>query len=141
VATVASRNRAGINTAYFAYSDELELFFYSYPDSQHAKNLNRNPSMATTIFSSAQTWGKPDRGMQLFGTCREASQKLTEKAEEVYGKRFPDFKKWKAALKKDEGEFLLRPYRFLPRRVKILDESVFGAGVFVVASISVRQDC
>jgi hypothetical protein len=61
MATVNKDGRAHINTAYFAYSNEPELFFCSYPDSIHSKNLFKNSSMAMTVFESAQTWGKPDR--------------------------------------------------------------------------------
>jgi nitroimidazol reductase NimA-like FMN-containing flavoprotein (pyridoxamine 5'-phosphate oxidase superfamily) len=135
LATVTPRGRAHIHTAYFAYSDEPELFFYSYPDSQHAKNIRKNPSMAVTIFSPGQTWGVPGRGMQLFGTCREAQQDLEAKAERLYGERFKGFRRWMENQKRSEGRFLLHPYRFLPERVKLFDDLVFGSGVYVVSSV------
>lgn len=134
MSTVTARSLAHINTAYFAYSDDLELFFYSYPDSQHSRNLTKNTSMAVSIFGSAQVWGKPDRGMQLFGTCEEARGRSATKAERTYGARFPGFKQWKGDLKREDGKFNLRAYRFVPNQVKILDEPEFGGGVFVVAS-------
>src|SRR5687768_6870779 len=56
MATVTPDGRAHINTAYFSYSDKLELYFWSHPGSLHCRNLLRNPSMAMTVFSSAQEW-------------------------------------------------------------------------------------
>ncbi len=135
MSTVTPKDRAYINTAYYAYSDELEIFFFSYPDSLHCRNLRKNSSMAMTIFGSAQVWGKPDRGMQLFGTCLETRGSLAVRAEQIYGTRFPKFTQWKESLGRSAEGFRLRPYRFLPRRVKILDEPQFGAGVFIVTTI------
>jgi len=85
MATVATGNRAHINTAYFCYSRALELFFLSDPGSLHCRNLAEHPSMAMTIFRSAQAWGNPDRGVQLFGTCREAKGPHARNAERLYG--------------------------------------------------------
>src|SRR3990172_9503650 len=52
--------QAHINTAYFCYSPDLELFFLSDPRSTHARNVGANPSMAMAVFSSTQVWGKSD---------------------------------------------------------------------------------
>ena len=135
MATVTTGSGAHVNIAYFAYSDDAEIFFYSYPDSQHSRNLSRNTSMAVSIFGSDQVWGKPDRGMQLFGKCKEPQGRFAARAERTYSARFPEFKQWKKNLRKEEGKFDLRPYRFAPSRVKILDEPEFGDGVFVIASL------
>src|SRR5436853_7650599 len=66
IATVARENRAHINTAFFAYSPNFELYFLSDPESLHCRNLVANPSMAMTIFNSSQNWDAPGRGIQLF---------------------------------------------------------------------------
>ncbi len=131
IATVTQAGRAHINTAYFGYSDKPELYFLSYPDSAHCKNLLRNSSMAVTVFKSAQIWGKPDRGVQLFGTCHEATGRWVEKAESIYSRRFPGYAKWRDQIQKGEGAFRLKFYRFVPTEAKILDEKQFGAGTFV----------
>jgi len=39
VATVAARGRAHVNTAYFAWSPRLELFWLSDPCSRHSRNV------------------------------------------------------------------------------------------------------
>jgi uncharacterized protein YhbP (UPF0306 family) len=140
IATVARENRAYINTAFFAYSANLEVYFLSDPESQHCRNLSANPSMAMTIFDSSQPWEKPGRGVQLFGAGSRAVGRQAGVARKVYGARFPAFEKWlksqtpqgrrQAARLKSYALF-----RFLPDRVKILDEAEFGGAVFVMAKV------
>lgn len=139
MATVSPDREAHINTAYFAYSHEPELFFVSYPDSIHCQNLLKNPSMAMTVFSSKQTWGRADTGVQLFGTCREAKGQLIRKAERTYAKRFPRLFEWKNRTTKEEGAFLLRFFRFVPRNAKIFDEAEFGGGVFIIVRLGKQK--
>ncbi len=99
-----------------------------------------NPSAAVTVFRSAQTWGRPDRGLQLFGTCRELRGRAVDEAERLYRRRFPLYARTLSTTRKldrDQATQLrtYRFYRFRPTRIKILDEAVFGGGVFVVAEV------
>lgn len=139
IATVSGLNKAHINTAYFAYSKDLELYFLSDPGAVHCKNVSINPSMAMTIFNSLQTWGKPDRGLQLFGTCRDAKGVAAAKAERAYARRFPQYARRTAHTHSDKSEgSRLRSYhfyRFVPNTIKVFDEPEFGSGVFVVMSV------
>ena len=140
MSTIAPGNRAHINTAYFCYSPDLTLYFLSDPGSLHCKNLERHPSMAMTIFTSAQDWGGSDRGMQLFGTCRRIRGRATKESERLYGARFPAYGRWMRGTSEDDRRQAaqLRSYglyRFRPTAVKILDEREFGGGVFVLASV------
>ncbi|MCI4347754.1 MAG: pyridoxamine 5'-phosphate oxidase family protein [Thermoplasmata archaeon] len=134
-ATVDARGRAHINTAYFAWSNDWNLFFYSYPDALHCRNLEGRPSMAVAVFDSHQRWGNPDRGVQMFGTGREAIGKWARVAWSAYSRRFPGAEKWRAQAERGEESFGLCPYRFRPVRAKILDERALGAGRFVEISI------
>ncbi|MCI4352613.1 MAG: pyridoxamine 5'-phosphate oxidase family protein [Thermoplasmata archaeon] len=134
-ASVGRRGRAHINTAYFAWTRDWSLFFYSYPDSAHCRNLRRHPSMAVAVFDSRQRWGHPDRGVQLFGSCHEADGRWGEVASVAYAKRFKGFEKWRGRLRSEAGTFPLRPYRFTPHRAKIFDERALGAGRFIEIEI------
>src|SRR2546423_12733780 len=67
LATVTPSGRAHINHMYFAWDDRFDLFWISDPDSIHSRNLVKNRSAAVTIYASNQVWGRPDRGIQLFG--------------------------------------------------------------------------
>jgi hypothetical protein len=115
---------------------DWEFYFLSDPRSLHCRNLLTNSSMALTVFSSSQPWGRPGRGVQFFGTCVEAWGLEATKAEQVYAKRFPKYYKYRSDLAKDSDRpFQWRFYRFIPHKVKILDERAFGGGVFVVAAV------
>jgi uncharacterized protein YhbP (UPF0306 family) len=124
IATVTSRGRAHVNTAYFAWSRDLRLIWLSEPGSAHSRNLRADPSAAIAVYDSNQTWGKRDRGIQLFGAAAEAAPE----AEDVYASRFPDYR---------ASEFpAYRLYELVPRRLKLFDERELGAATFVTARVA-----
>ena len=140
IATVTPRGRAHINTAYVVYSHEFEFYFLSDPNSRHCRNLTTNPSLGMTIFDSTRTWGGADRGVQLFGNAAETRGDAAAKAERTYAARFPPYARWMEGRTAKERALAadlraLRFYRFRPTRLKILDETEFGGGVFVTAKI------
>ena len=144
MSTVAPGNRAHINTAYFCYSPDLNFYFLSDPDSLHCKNLERNPSMAMMVMNSSQTWGGGDRGIQLFGACHRVRGPAAKEAERRYGSRFPGYATWLRRTDRAgrRGADLLRSYafyRFVPTRIKILDEAEFGGAAFVIAGVTRRH--
>ena len=100
--------------------------------------------MAMTIFRSDQPWGVPNRGLQLFGTARLARGANKASAERIYGRRFPLYFRYTRSTKTRDKEVgaQLRSYHFyhfVPRTVKILDETEFGGRVFVVARVRTRK--
>lgn len=127
LATVAPRDRAHINHMYFAWGDSFQVFWISDPDSIHSRNLGRNRSAAITVYKSAQVWGRPDRGIQLFGTAGEVGGVQAREAERAYGARFRDF----GGV--DES---LRYYRFRPGTVKLFDERSLAPGTLVTARVT-----
>jgi len=135
IATITGENVPNINTAYFSYSDGLGLYFLSHPSSLHCRNLSANSFMAMTVFSSSQQWVGPDRGLQLFGTCSQSRGSQARKAEQLYGRRFAAYSSWKTALKADDPAREYRFYRFVVKKLKVLDEKEFGEAVFVSATV------
>jgi uncharacterized protein YhbP (UPF0306 family) len=127
IATVDLRGRPHVNTAYFAWSSELDVVWLSAPDAQHSKNVAANPRAAIAVFDSAQTWGGADRGIQLFGTARMLEGRGAADAEAVYAARFRKYSV------RDLSAY--RFYRLRPRRLKLFDESELGGGVFVRAAV------
>jgi uncharacterized protein YhbP (UPF0306 family) len=127
LATVAAGGRAHINHMYFAWSDSFEVFWISDPESLHSRNLIRNHSAAVTVFDSRQFWGRPDRGIQLFGTAGEVSARQMRDAERAYAARFPSY---------DSLDDSLRVYRFHPRAVKLFDERSLAGGTLVTAKVT-----
>jgi len=124
VATVGPDGRAHIHVCYFAVSRRLELFFLSDPASRHAANLRHHPSAAVAVFSSAQAWGGPDRGAQLFGRCTQVAPARRRRGLGIYRRRFPGLAQNPAARE-------LALYRFVTARATVLDEREFGDAVFV----------
>src|SRR2546429_9290223 len=72
IARVGPRAHAHINTAYFAWAPDLRIIWLSDPGARHSRNLGTYSSAAIAVYDSSQTWGKPDRGIQLFGDARAA---------------------------------------------------------------------
>jgi uncharacterized protein YhbP (UPF0306 family) len=134
-ATVTPDTTAHINIGYFAHSDQLDLYLLSHPGSLHCRNLQANASMAVAIFPSAQSWTEPGRGVQLFGTCESVADANVSDAEEVYARRFPAYAVWMSTLEASDLARSYRFWRFVPTRLKILDEPEFGDAVFIEASI------
>jgi len=130
VASVARGARAHVNTAYFAWSPALDVVWMSEPRAGHSRNIRANPSVAVAVYSSDQRWGRPDRGIQLFGTALDLDRSEAGDAETLYAARFPAYDR------AEMGGYSF--YRFRPRRIKLFDERELGAGVFVTARISGR---
>jgi uncharacterized protein YhbP (UPF0306 family) len=127
IATVTPRGAAHINTAYFAWSADFDIVWLSEPRAGHSRNLRANTSAAIAVYDSTQTWGKPDRGIQLFGPARETAGDETHQARTLYTKRFPHF------TDTDLGAY--RFYRFQPHRLKLFDERTLGPATFVSAHV------
>src|SRR5213592_4792572 len=127
LATVSPRGRAHINHMYFAWNQLFEVFWISDADSIHSRNLARNPSAAVTVYASNQVWGRPDRGIQLFGTAGVSAGKAAQEARRLYGRRFRDYDV--------EGDSL-PVYRFQPRSLKLFDERSLAPGTLVTARVT-----
>jgi uncharacterized protein YhbP (UPF0306 family) len=135
MASITAEGRAHINTAYFSYTPDLKVYFFSHPNALHCQNVVSNPSMALAIFSSDQTWGNPDRGLQLFGVCKPATGREVSKADKLYGERFAKYAAWKVNSASDSSGREYRFYRFTTSELKVFDEKELGAGIFVVARV------
>jgi uncharacterized protein YhbP (UPF0306 family) len=122
LATVTPGGRAYINHMYFAWNDRFEVFWYSDEDSVHSRNLARNPSAAITIYDSHQVNGRPDRGIQLFGTAAIAKG---DEATRIYKRRFRAV---------DPSAYA--GYRFRPRTVKLFDERSLAPAMLVTARVT-----
>src|ERR687895_1629689 len=91
IATVSPSGRAHVNTAYFAWNAELELFWSSDSRARHSENIAANGSAAIAVYDSRQRWGGGDCGIQLFGTARGLTGAAAAEAESVYARHFAEF--------------------------------------------------
>src|SRR2546427_13014228 len=124
LATMAPRGRAYISHMYFAWTDSFDVCWISDPDSSHSRNLARNSSGAVTIYDSRQVWGRPDRGIHLFGAAAGVTGRRAVEAERAYAARFPGY---------DGLDDSLRLYRFRPRTMQLFDERSLEGGTLVTA--------
>jgi uncharacterized protein YhbP (UPF0306 family) len=131
ISTAAARTTAHIHTAYFVWNRDFEIIWLSDPAARHSRNIRVRPSTAIAVFDSHQVWGQSDRGIQLFGSTRELPAAEIARAESLYAARFPSY------ATPDLRAY--RFYRFRTERLKVFDEAVFGAGVFVTATIHSGQ--
>jgi len=127
LATVSAVGRAHINHMYFAWSDRFEVVWISDPDSLHSRNLVKSASAAVTVYASNQVWGRPDRGIQLFGRAGVAAGRAAQEARHLYGRRFRDY---------DVDGDSLPVYRFQPRSMKLFDERSLAPGTLVTARVT-----
>jgi uncharacterized protein YhbP (UPF0306 family) len=127
LATVAPRDRAYISHMYFAWTDSFEVCWISDPDSRHSRNLASNSSAAVTIYDSRQVWGRPDRGIHLFGAAGEVTGRRAREVEQAYAKRFQSY---------DGLADSLRLYRFRPRTMQLFDERSLEGGTLVTVKVT-----
>jgi general stress protein 26 len=127
LATASAGGKPHINHMYFAWGGTFNVFWISDADSIHSRNLVRNHAAAVTVYDSHQTWGKPDRGMQLFGTAGVVTGRAAGEAATAYSARFKDF---------DPDGSDLPYYRFRPRTVKLFDERSLDPGTLVTARVT-----
>src|SRR5437879_6192672 len=123
VSTVSPRATAHVAPVYFVWNREFEIFWLSAANARHSQNIHARPSVAIAVYDSSQVWGRPDRGIQLFGSGWRLAGVEATRAETLYAARFegyasPDLRAY-------------RFYGFRAERLKVFDEAAFGSGVFV----------
>jgi pyridoxine/pyridoxamine 5'-phosphate oxidase len=128
IATVSPGGRAHISHVYFAWNDSYEVFWISDPDSLHSRNLATNRTAGVSIYDSRQVWGRPDRGIHLFGAAGEVSRRQAAEAQRAYAARFRGYDT--TALES------LCFYRFHPRTLHLFDERSLDAGTLVTVKIA-----
>src|SRR4051812_42116476 len=74
MATTNADGTAHINTAFFCYDQNLNIYFVSDWHTKHCRNFVERPKTALTIFDSHQRWGTALRGMQFFGKASKAKE-------------------------------------------------------------------
>jgi uncharacterized protein YhbP (UPF0306 family) len=127
IATVSSGGRAHVNTAYFAWTSDLQVVWLSERRARHSRNLRADATAAVAVYDSHQTWGEADRGLQLFGSAHELEGPRAIDAARIYEERFPAYRPT------DFNTY--RFYAFRPHRIKVFEERSLGAGVFVTARV------
>ena len=116
-------------TVFFA-SDDLNLYFFSAPDSRHCQNLATNARVAVTVQEDYQDWRKI-KGVQLEGSVILVDGILEKaKALAIYARKYPDVVK--LFTNPESGVFYkaflrVKFYCVMPERLYFIDnEQGFG---------------
>jgi uncharacterized protein YhbP (UPF0306 family) len=73
---------------FFAFDDQATLIFLSERDTQHCRNLEREPFVAAALYPHVGDW-RELRGLQIKGHASPVPSPDRETALAVYGSRFP----------------------------------------------------
>lgn len=117
---------------YFSLYDDATLCFVLNLNSRHASLLGKTDAASVAIYNSNQPRTKPKAGIQMAGSCKQASIAESLKARERFAERFPeniDSKNVTEAVARAMAG--LRFYLFVPNEIKILDESRFGEETYI----------
>ncbi len=130
LATISERGGVVIPhnaTCAFTFTENLTFYILTPPTTEHGKNIVANPAVALTIFDSHQEPQDKKQGLQISGTCTQASEQNMVTALRSYQKTYQWMKeavRWHSDW--SEEAVLSWFYVIVPTRIKIFDEQRFG---------------
>ena len=101
---------------FYLPADNLELYWFSSPRSEHSRNLKKDPAAAVAIYRHAGRW-EDIRGCQMLGAVAVISGRRRRAIAEAYVERFRLGTLFQAAMARS------RLYAFRPRWVRYIDNS------------------
>lgn len=136
LATTGGIGEPNGNMAFFAFDDDLSMYFVSDRSTRHSANLVRDQRAAAAVHLPPPAFGEGLRGAQLRGSAGEVPLSDAAHALDTYRRRFPDFAQ--DAATRDEYLHAAGPtvlYRISVAEVTVLDEPRFGRRNYITASI------
>jgi uncharacterized protein YhbP (UPF0306 family) len=137
IATATTDGKPHINTAFFVYDSQWNMYIMSNPATQHSINLSKDQCCSVAIADSHQLPNSSGLvGVQLFGSAEQLSGAAAARAFALYAKRFAWVMPWAKTYRNMEKITRSRFYKFAPTSARILDEPTFGEDNYVDANIS-----
>ncbi|WP_371499921.1 pyridoxamine 5'-phosphate oxidase family protein [Kitasatospora sp. NBC_00374] len=136
LATAGHELGPNANLAFFAYDDDLVLYFVSERATRHSLHLTEDARAAATVFLPPPAFGEHLRGVQLAGSAGEAWGRQAEAAFAAYRARFPSFgqdPEVRDRLLAGRGAAAL--YRFQVDELTAVDEPQFGRRNYLRAKV------
>ncbi len=116
---------------YYVFDNELNLYIWTDPYSQHCKNITNNPRVAVDIYDSHQEWGSLLKGLQILGTSMPVNNKELLLSGALYLKRYVKASNFIKTLKDFNSDKLdSKIYKIVISKIKLLDESNFGKDIY-----------
>lgn len=116
--TLATRGPGGAPHAaavYFAADERLHLYFFSDPESQHARDLIRDRRAAVAFHPECEGW-EDIRGVQMRGEVRAVPPGETwDRAWDIYVDKFPFVSDLQDAVAQNQL------YVFVPHWIRLVD--------------------
>jgi uncharacterized protein YhbP (UPF0306 family) len=115
--TLATLDPDGLPRAtplFFAFNEKATLVFVSERDTQHCRNLERQPSVAAAVYPDVHDW-RELRGLQIKGFASLVSPRDRDAAMALYASRFPFVDTLADVLGRSEA------YHLRPSWVRLID--------------------
>lgn len=133
-------NTAYINTAFFAYDEDGNIFFASPRDAVHSVNIGEDSVVSVAISLPPPEYGEQLQGVQLFGTCMPVNKSQLKHAFTTYATRFGSFK----SAVKSISDFVKNTalpnlYIVKPTSFKLLDEIAFSRREYIEGNIEIND--
>ncbi|MER5865420.1 pyridoxamine 5'-phosphate oxidase family protein [Kitasatospora sp. NPDC002040] len=136
LATTGPERGPHANLAFFAYDDDLVLYFVSERSTRHSLHLTEEARAAATVFLPPPVFGEQLRGIQFTGSAGEAWGHQAEAAFAAYQARYPDFGR-DPELRRQylAGAGAAALYRFQVEELTAVDEPRFGRRNYLSARV------
>lgn len=121
-----------INTAFYAFDEELNFYILTPPDTRHGQNLEENHSVAVDIHDSNQEWTDDKQGVQMFGKAERMEN--PSRALDLYIERFPKLEEF-ASTAEELEDLDSRFYRIEIEKIKVFDEPRFGSETWITVEV------
>ena len=114
LATIDPDGRPRATPLFFAFDDQAGLFFLSDRETQHCRNLRRDPSAAASLYPEVADW-REIRGLQIRGLASAIPASERAPALALYTTRFPFLGELNTIVSRSEI------YRLRPTWVRLID--------------------
>jgi uncharacterized protein YhbP (UPF0306 family) len=115
LATTGVNGETHAAPVYFVADEDLQLYFFSVPDSQHAQDVAHRPAAAVAFYPECFSW-EDIRGVQMRGEVHQVEPGMDwDRAWKLYQSKFP----FVSALKEIVAQNAL--YVFTPSWVRLVD--------------------
>ncbi|WP_035841876.1 pyridoxamine 5'-phosphate oxidase family protein [Kitasatospora azatica] len=136
LATAGPEHGPHANLAFYAFDEDLVLYFVSERSTRHSLHLAEQARAAATVFLPPPVFGEQLRGLQLTGRAGEAWGQHAEAALAAYQGRYPTF----AQDPEVREQFLAGGgaaalYRFQVEELTAVDEPHFGRRNYLRARV------
>ncbi|MFD7827758.1 pyridoxamine 5'-phosphate oxidase family protein [Kitasatospora sp. NPDC059803] len=136
LATAGHEHGPHANLAFFAYDDDLVLYFVSERSTRHSHHLAEEARAAATVFLPPPVFGEQLRGLQLTGGASEAWGRQAEAALAAYQGRYPSFAQDEQVRRQFlTGGGAAALYRFQVEELTAVDEPNFGRRNYLRARV------